>query len=186
MQSLKLILVATFVGGLTTAALAADAPSTEDIAVLRAALTPECERPGPGYVLLSTKTAGVGSDDQMPADWPEAGELTARLKARADSPASWSGVRVCGKVLVRRHRDIRRLIDGEPNLDAGWKKFYTVYPGAHAVMYVSLPAYSTDGNRAVIVMGSGCGSLCGSGEIVELEKKDGVWRRTRAQDTWIS
>jgi len=186
MQLLPLLLAATLVCGFARPASAAESPTPEDIAVLRAALAPDCERPGPGYVLLSTKVAGVDSDDRVPADWAEAEELTARLKSRAEATSSWSGVRVCRKVLVRRDGDIQRLIHSSPTLDRGWKNFYAVYPGAHGVLYVSLPAYSADGSRAVIVLGTGCGSLCGVGEIVELEKKDGVWRRTRDQETWIS
>jgi hypothetical protein len=186
MQSLKHLPIAWILGLFAAAAPAAEAPTAEDIAVLRAALAPDCERPGPGYVLLSTEIADINSDDQVPADWAEAADLTARLHARAGLSGSWSGVRVCGKILVRRERDIHRLINSDPSLDQGWKNFYAVYPGALGVMRVSLPAYSADGHRAVIVMGTGCGSLCGAGEIVEIEKKDGVWRRTRAQDTWIS
>jgi len=165
---------------------AANAVTPEDVAVLRAALAPECERSGTGYHLLSTKPAGVDSDDHVPADWPEAKELDEKLRARAETPGSWSGIRVCPKVLVRREGDIDRLIDSAPDLDRGWKNFYDVYRGAHGVLYISLPAYSADGNRAVIVYGSGCGSLCGYGQVIELEKKDGTWHRVRDQGTWIS
>jgi len=165
---------------------AAEPVTAEDVAVLRATLASRCESDGPNYFLLSTRVPGVDSSDKVPADWAEAEDLTARLRARAEQKASWSGIRVCRKVLVRRDGDIRRLIDDAPNLDVGWKKFYSVYRNASAVLYVSLPAYSADGNRAVVAMGQGCGTLCGSGEIVELEKKDGVWRLTRTQGTWIS
>jgi len=183
---LKRLLGFVLIGTFSSTTLAAQQPTAEDIAVLRAVLAPQCDRSGPGYVLLSTKAAGTDSSDHVPADWAEAAELTAQLRARGESPGSWSGVRVCKKVLVRREGDIQRLIEDAPNLDVGWKNFHSAYPGALAVMYVSLPAYSSDGNRAVVVTGSGCGSLCGSGEIVELEKKDGVWRRVRDQGTWIS
>jgi len=185
-RSLEFLLTATLVG-LGTAQPAFAAPATaEDLAVLRAVLAPECGRSDPGYHLLSTRAASVDMSDQVPSDWPEADALTAQLRARAESRGSWSGVRICPKVLVRRDGDIERLIENAPNLDAGWKKFYSAYPGARGVIRVSLPAYSGDGNRAVVFTGEGCGSLCGSGDVIELEKKDGVWHRTRAQATWIS
>jgi hypothetical protein len=51
---------------------------------------------------------------------------------------------------------------------------------------VSRPGFSRDGQTAVVELGLACGSLCGHGEHVLLERRGGRWQVARRARTWIN
>ena len=161
-------------------ALGADNRATEeDAAVIRAALAEECAWAGSGYHVMSTAPLPIHAGDQVPADWADAGQLSARLIERSTPPGNWSGYRICDKMLLRDERDIRRAMASSSDPGRRWKNLRRVWPGALGLKTASLPAYSEDGRRAVVVVNDDCGFLCGSMDIFELEKVAGAWRRVR-------
>jgi hypothetical protein len=186
MARISLSIAFALLASVPVAHAAENRATEEDAAVIRAALAEECTQAGPGYHVLSTEALAIESDDRVPADWPEAKQLNARLIERSKPLGSWSGFRICSKMLVRKEADIRRVMGSPYDLDARWKNFYNAWPGARGYMNVSLPAYSADGQRAVVLVDDGCGSLCGSTDVVELEKKDGAWRKVREENPSIS
>lgn len=62
-----------------------------------------------------------------------------------------------------------------------WKEFYRRYPGSNGSISFSSIGYSTDGNLAVLVVDTGCGSLCGAVSNVVVKRTLGRWRVTLIQ-----
>lgn len=52
--------------------------------------------------------------------------------------------------------------------------------------FISFPIISTDKIKAIIYVGYYCGSLCGKGGILHLEKLNGKWEIVEFVPTWIS
>lgn len=185
MARLALVAFTAFAVVMNAASAGVANPTDTDIEVLKAALTQDCERADPKYLVLSTN-ALVDDDATVPQDWAESTALTARLHELGKTKHRWTGFQVCSKVLLRNGRQLDAFFAGAGDLETKWRKFYAVYPGAIGMLEVSAPAYSSDGQRAVLSISHSCGSLCGSGELVEMEKVDGKWRRARDQGAWIS
>lgn len=68
-----------------------------------------------------------------------------------------------------------------------WRRFRELYPGAAGSVSTSGVGVSRDGRQALLLIDHGCGSLCGSGHIVLLERDAaGRWRIRAAHMTWVS
>jgi hypothetical protein len=67
-----------------------------------------------------------------------------------------------------------------------WTTFYKNYPHANGFIQLSAVGFNTDFSQAVVEAGYTCGGLCGSGQLVVLEKRDGYWRVVDRVKTWIS
>jgi hypothetical protein len=51
---------------------------------------------------------------------------------------------------------------------------------------VSLPAFTSSGDHAVVLVESGCGLLCGQGLYIELRKERDAWKVSRLETAWIA
>ena len=65
-----------------------------------------------------------------------------------------------------------------------WRAFRTQFPNTTGIIRLSSVGYSSDGEQALVEVSHGCGSLCGEGSIVLLEKRDGVWMVRSIRTTW--
>jgi hypothetical protein len=65
-----------------------------------------------------------------------------------------------------------------------WPRFRRLYPDAEGVFRLSRVAYNDDGTRAVVIIESGCGYLCGVGRIVVLTRKLDGWSVTELVEIW--
>ena len=70
--------------------------------------------------------------------------------------------------------------------DKYWSEFYKRYPGASGLISFSAIGYTADGNIALLMVGQGCGSLCGAGHNVVAKRQGGRWRLIAIQQTWVS
>ena len=83
----------------------------------------------------------------------------------------------------------QRELDALPTDDAEayWRAFGSRHPGVAGVTHVSGIGIGRDGRQALLMLDHRCGSLCGTGHVVLLERDDqGKWRVKRAVMTWIS
>ena len=67
-----------------------------------------------------------------------------------------------------------------------WVHFIAAFDGAHTLMRISLPVYSSDGKRAVIYTEGNCPYTCGAGFYHELEKTRSGWRIVSSANAWTS
>ena len=76
--------------------------------------------------------------------------------------------------------DLESRRAGEARWPQGWLchavKVVEKTPHAGNLAEASLPAYSPDGQRAVVFLSAQCGLLCGQTWYVELRKVEGAWR----------
>jgi hypothetical protein len=72
------------------------------------------------------------------------------------------------------------------NLRAQYAEFQRRYSPATSFHTLSRPGFDAGRRRAVIVVGSHCGALCGHGQILLLEKGSDGWRITHRRTTWVS
>jgi hypothetical protein len=68
----------------------------------------------------------------------------------------------------------------------GWKTFYAQYPGSFGFVEISIPTFSPDCDHALTYLHHGCGSLCGTGELLYLTRVDGIWRIEKSALVWVS
>ena len=87
---------------------------------------------------------------------------------------------------VRARADSLRQTGEGPrgSADAYWRAFYERFPESYGGTSVSAIGYS--GNRAMMMVEHGCGSLCGSGHLVILRRVDDKWRIEVMRMMWVS
>lgn len=74
----------------------------------------------------------------------------------------------------------------EPDLLAGWKKFYEVYPGSQGNMKLSRVGFNSTRDQALLYIGNTRHWLAGKGWLILFTRKDGKWIITFKEDLWIS
>ncbi|HJQ11982.1 MAG TPA: hypothetical protein VJ840_13215 [Gemmatimonadaceae bacterium] len=82
----------------------------------------------------------------------------------------------------------RGALSGLPREDPDkyWDEFYRRFPGTQGLTSLSAIGYSGDGNRAVLMVDTGCGGLCGMGFIVVVNRERGQWHVVNFKGTWVS
>jgi hypothetical protein len=70
---------------------------------------------------------------------------------------------------------------------AGWKTFYERYSGSKGIVRFSNVGFNTAGDKALVFLSNGCGSLCGLGTMFNMAKApDGTWYIAYEKDVWFS
>jgi hypothetical protein len=67
-----------------------------------------------------------------------------------------------------------------------WEEFYALYRGSTGHISLSSIGYNKDRSVAMLVIDRGCGSLCGSGDVVTLKRVGARWRVTGILNMWMS
>jgi len=70
-----------------------------------------------------------------------------------------------------------------------WDSFYTRYPESGGFIQLSAVGFNADKSKALVYISHHCGTLCGTGGYVFLEKRDGKWARATLKASlcgWIS
>ena len=130
----------------------------------------------------------------MPADlWRQLRDLpgldssTLRDFERRNAAAapSCATLPMVGGVTTIAQADIDALPTG--NAESYWRAFHTKFPGVAGITSTSGVGIGMGGRQALLTIDHGCGSQCGTGHIVLLERDDaGKWKVKRAVMTWIS
>jgi hypothetical protein len=79
------------------------------------------------------------------------------------------------------HKALRAFLD-----QGGWDAFYREFPESAGFMQVTHPVLSENGNQAVIFVEASCGGVCGSGEVLLLERTGDGWKVLFNYRLWIS
>jgi hypothetical protein len=109
------------------------------------------------------------------------------LAARSYERRSLKGlttVRLRMPLLLLDRRALASLPREDP--DKYWREYYQRFPGVSGIIELSAIGYSADGSAGVLMVDTGCGSLCGNGYIVVVKRDRGLWRLARIQNTWVS
>ena len=136
--------------------------------------------------ICAGRTAGVCirydflDGDISNRDLPDAALLRERLLARNQTPLKFGVVDV-GLERISRDRIDAMFRPGR----YGWRDLQRAHPGVRYLMQVSAPAYSSDGNSAIVWVESFCDGRCGGGSLLLFQRKSGRWMQTRSIINWI-
>ena len=143
-----------------------------------------CEQKTSGYVVLSTATSTVS-----PAFAPTSIDESARrsLLERNEKPSVLPPVDICRSIRLIDGDEINRYFE-QSNLDMHerWTAFYERFADASGAMNISLPGYSTQGDIAVVQIGTSCGETCGGGSFWVLRRIAGRWQVDVVLPGWQS
>ena len=67
-----------------------------------------------------------------------------------------------------------------------WPAYYKQFPGSQSILTFSRVGFSAGGTEALFYLSNRCGDLCGTGEYVVMEKRDGRWVIGKEIEMWIS
>jgi len=67
-----------------------------------------------------------------------------------------------------------------------WNKFYKRHPKAHGIITFSGVGINRERTQALVNVSKNCGFLCGQGEFIFLQKKNGKWAIEQIAKLWIS
>jgi hypothetical protein len=70
--------------------------------------------------------------------------------------------------------------------NGSWPAFYKRFPGSPGIMGFSRVGFSADGAQALFYASHTCGGLCGGGEYVVMDRRDGRWVIEKEIEMWIS
>jgi hypothetical protein len=73
-----------------------------------------------------------------------------------------------------------------PSCEVGWKKFYKKYPNSTGNANFSRIGFDAQRNYAVVNFGSRSACSGGRGQIIFLQKDEGVWRIRKSETTWAT
>jgi hypothetical protein len=100
---------------------------------------------------------------------------------RNQTPVSLSEMRTGGRVIVVLHRRIDRIVR-----HGSWTAFYKHYPNSTGLTQLSLPGYSRDRSKAVVLLSNQRQGRWGHGSLWILAKDHGKWRVTGTLGLWRS
>lgn len=145
--------------------------AAEDAAVLSAIVDDRCKYSASHnerrYEILSDQTSTVSD---VPKDTKIDSSASRSLALRNKAPHQLPGMTLCSAF----KRVSRAKIDAAMH-EKGWSGFYEVFPQASGISYFSLPGYSVDGAKAVVMFSGSCDLLCGATSYWVLKKIEGRW-----------
>jgi len=65
-----------------------------------------------------------------------------------------------------------------------WKDYYDRHPGSQGIMCLSRVGFSRDGRQAIFFAANYCGSKCGRGSYVVMEKLNSTWKTLKKVTVW--
>lgn len=68
----------------------------------------------------------------------------------------------------------------------GWDEFYRKYPNSSGYITFSRIGFNKEKTKAIIYREAGCGSLCGYGGYILLNKENGEWKVANGYNCWQS
>lgn len=178
-------------GAVPVPSVSSETRSDEELNIIAAAIDSLYVRGDPtrGGVVIASPTAAVAVDvarkqlEEVPADAVQRVDFVRRNLASLDLQPL-SKLAPAALALAFLTADAPPLPRDNP--DVFWQAFYARFPGAGGLITVSRPAIDATGTRAVLLIGRGCGGLCGNWGYATLRKDGDRWRVERYVSTRVS
>lgn len=169
-----------------TANAAGDGLSERDIAVLTVVLQQRaCQLADQKHQIVSDQPT-LPTNIAVPQAWHSSAALTQELARRSKQETKWTHIDICPAVQIVDGSRVEAAFASDKRIPPGWDSFENAFPGAARLLGVSLPAFTSDGNGAVVYLDTKCGVLCGAGFYIELKRTDAGWQITQVETAWIS
>ena len=115
--------------------------------------------------------------DEIIADYESVRKSEADLKEKFDIPLKYTLI---------ADKKLRKLIPHPNGAMEHWNEYYKLYPKSAGYNSFSRVGYDKSGRTALVYFVNWCGSLCGTGNYVLVEKSEGGWKVKEAAPMWIS
>ncbi len=112
-------------------------------------------------------------------------ELLQAFQAANQQPARAAELLEIKPKVITISEDRRREIFSAPE-GKGWDVFYQTYGRVPGIQSFSRPGFSQDGKYALVYLGGSYGWLAGKGDLILMEKVNGVWQVKSRVMVWIS
>lgn len=89
------------------------------------------------------------------------------------------------KYILIENDDLKSIYKGE-NPKNFWEAFYQKYPESGGYVSFSQVGFDIEKKHSFVYMQFYCGSLCGGGNYILLEKENGKWKETKRAMLWAS
>ena len=116
-------------------------------------------------------------EDLRPETWD------AFLKANETTRVLSQVIRFSGQVVYLSEGELDQLVRGD--LDQGYRRLFSRYPGSEELTAMSMPGVSRDGSQALLYVETRSGAHAGSGIYYLLVREDGAWRIVDEFRSWI-
>lgn len=90
------------------------------------------------------------------------------------------------KYLLISDKQLEKIVPHPNSSMENWKEFYKLYPKSGGYNSFSRVGYDKSGRKALVYFVNWCGSLCGTGNYVLLEKGEKGWVVQETAGMWIS
>jgi hypothetical protein len=183
---------ATVVLTMTAAAIGCSAgeptPSSDaqrDVEVFKAVVRSEICHAYRSYAVVSDRPE-VSQFLEIPERWLLSSDLREKALKRAEQAESWPHVEICTGAHVVADSKVAEIFEREKTKPKSWRGFYAAFPGAAALVRVSAPIFTVDGNAAIVYIDKQCDMLCGGGFNLELKKSKDGWEVVRRDLAWMA
>jgi hypothetical protein len=170
-----------------------------DKAVLNAVVSLQCQGSDRGRVMLSSKPSAPDSRKEGPPPPAISSAQMAHLMIRtAATDALPQGIG-CPRVHMVSYARIKAAFDlpakhpmqfpAPPGVVipiGANTAFKDTFPNTGVLLRLSMPAYSSTKDIAIVYFSEDCGGLCAHGEYVVLQLLNGTWRVTKRVQAWTS
>jgi hypothetical protein len=161
------------------------------------------ERVGKGVVKVVIFDTTQSGDDELLGDengqripWGKTAE-SLQKKDPALQSSALDAFRNVNRQEALLHRSLHPAIDYELVTSAQlepifckhcgfWPAFYKQFPGSQGLLEFSGVGFSSDGTQAFFYFSNRCEGLCGTGDYVIMEKRDGRWVIQKDIGMWVS
>jgi len=151
-------------------------------------------------VIFDTTKSGdddlLGDENGRPIPWEKTAE-SLRKKDPALQQATLDAFRKVNAQQEFLRRSLHPSIDYEVVTSAQlepifchhcgfWPAYYKQFPGSQGLLTFSGVGFSVDGTQAFFYFSNRCEGLCGKGDYVIMEKRDGRWAIQNEINMWVS
>ncbi|HKD17251.1 MAG TPA: hypothetical protein VKG23_05220 [Thermoanaerobaculia bacterium] len=153
------------------------------------------EEPNGSYLVVAAEEIVVCPSKGDGEEKDTMAHVIAGAASMADAPGDLRRELLCqqeGGMLPTASFENARVVS-ESQIEASfegadwWQGFYRTFPESRGFLQFTAPAFSSDGQSALIYVSHFCGGLCGTGWLVYLTRSDdGHWRIASKQMLWIS
>jgi hypothetical protein len=160
--------------------------SGDDVDILETVLKGDCADLGDNrFHTVSDVPAKFDSPVGIPTSETVPVEQAAEITRRGQLGLKWPHIVPCDAQRLVDGDRVAALIAADKEVPPSWKGFFAAYPGAFDLTQVSLPALSSDGKLATVLLIEKLEYFSDSGFLVELERTSRGWRILRRRMLWI-
>jgi len=168
--------------------------TVEDSAIATAALLEIFgEAPPEKLVLIDQTSVGVppgmaamtrlgGKAQPLLAQVPKEAKEQFETRNKSHLTVDPGQLKVSFQMVMATPAAANKIVEG----GAGWESFRSKFPNAPGITLLSLPGVSSDRTKAMIYIGTSCGTTCGTGYLILLGKDGDHWKVLDKVMIWIS